>query len=243
MQRNIVLVSVALVSAVFAWAGDHTESKSVDPIKMEVNRGIDRNWWHKTTFYEIWPRSFIDADGDGSGDFQGLIEGLPYLKELGVGGIWLTPVFESPSYHGYDFQDFYAVESDYGTMEDFKAFIDASHEHGIKVVLDLVLNHISDQHPWFIKSANKEPGYEDFFVWRDEMPTEWGAAWEDTANPERVWNWHEGRGQYYYAAFSGSQPDINMANPGSSSRDQKAHQVLDRYGHRWIPSRCCSLRD
>lgn len=171
-------------------------------------------WWKNAIFYEIWPRSFYDADGDGSGDFDGMTAKLDYLVDLGVNGIWLTPVFEAPSYHGYDFQDFYNVESDYGTMEDFEEFMAASHAKGIKVILDLVINHISDGHEWFKKSAAREDGYEDYFVWSKEMPKHWGKAWSDDVDESAaVWHWNETRGEYYYGAFGGSQPDVNLENP------------------------------
>lgn len=170
-------------------------------------------WWHGATVYEVWPRSFKDSDGDGNGDFRGMIEKLDYLDDLGVDAIWLTPVFEAPSYHGYDFQDFYAIEKDYGTMADFEAFVAEAHKRDIKVVLDLVLNHISDQHPWFVKSAHREPGYDDYFVWREQRPAGWGQAWSRTPNPEAVWHWNETRKAYYYGAFGGSQPDVNLRNP------------------------------
>ncbi len=168
-------------------------------------------WWHNAIIYEIWPRSFQDADGDGSGDFNGMTSKLDYLKGLGVNGIWLTPVFEAPSYHGYDFQDFYNVESDYGTMAEFENFIAEAHKRDIKVILDLVLNHISDKHDWFIKSANKEAGYEDYFIWRDDRPESgWGQPWSSESNPAAVWHWNETRKAYYYGAFGGSQPDLNL---------------------------------
>jgi len=169
------------------------------------------HWWHSTIFYEIWPRSFQDSDGDGSGDFNGMTNKLDYLKDLGVKGIWLTPVFEAPSYHGYDFQDFYNVETDYGTMADFENFIAQAHKRNIKVILDLVLNHISDKHEWFIKSANKTAGYEDYFIWRDERPTSgWGQPWSAESNPAAVWHWNETRKAFYYGAFGSSQPDLNL---------------------------------
>lgn len=172
-----------------------------------------QHWWNTSTVYEIWPRSFKDSDGDGNGDFNGMTSKLDYLQALGVNAIWLTPMFEAPSYHGYDFQDFYNVEADYGTMTDFERFIDASHQHGMKVILDLVLNHISDQHAWFLKSARKEPGYEDYFIWRDQRPEGWGQAWSDQPNPEAVWHWNNTRKAYYYGAFGSSQPDVNLRNP------------------------------
>lgn len=180
---------------------------------LQVNENANE-WWHKAVIYEIWPRSFYDADGDGSGDFNGMTSKLDYLKELGVDGIWLTPVFEAPSYHGYDFQDFYNVEADYGTMAEFEHFIAEAHKRDIKIILDLVLNHISDQHEWFIKSAKKEPGYEDYFLWRDERPVDgWGPPWSDEANPKAVWHWNETRQAYYYGAFGFTQPDLNLTLP------------------------------
>ena len=179
---------------------------------LTLDTGAQR-WWHTATVYEIWPRSFKDSDGDGNGDFNGMTSKLDYLKDFGVDAIWLTPVFEAPSYHGYDFQDFYSVERDYGTMAEFEHFIAESHGRGIKVILDLVLNHISDQHDWFLKSARKEPGYEDYFVWRDQRPAGWGQAWSDKPNSEAVWHWNETRKAYYYGAFGASQPDVNLRNP------------------------------
>jgi alpha-amylase len=173
----------------------------------------EQRWWHTATVYEIWPRSFKDSDGDGSGDFNGMTSKLDHLQALGVNAIWLTPVFETPSYHGYDFQDFYRVERDYGTMAQFERFIAESHQRGIKVVLDLVLNHISDQHDWFLKSARREPGFEDYFVWREQRPAGWGQAWSNQPNPEAVWHWNDTRKAYYYGAFGGSQPDVNLRNP------------------------------
>jgi alpha-amylase len=172
-----------------------------------------QRWWSTATVYEIWPRSFKDSDGDGNGDFNGMTSKLDYLKDLGVDAIWLTPVFEAPSYHGYDFQDFYKIETDYGSMADFDQFVAQSHQRGIKVILDLVLNHISDQHEWFVKSARKEPGYEDYFIWREQRPEGWGKAWSNQPAPEAVWYWNDTRKAYYYAAFNGSQPDVNLRNP------------------------------
>lgn len=188
--------------------------KAAAPYKSMVINEDTNDWWKNAIFYEIWPRSFYDSDGDGSGDFNGMTAKLDYLNDLGVNGIWLTPVFEAPSYHGYDFQDFYAVESDYGTMEDFENFIAESHKRGIKVILDLVLNHISDGHEWFQKSAAKEDGYDDYFIWKKERPANWGKAWTDHIDDSAaVWHWNETRQEYYYGAFGGSQPDVNLRNP------------------------------
>jgi len=173
-------------------------------------------WWQSAIFYQIWPRSFYDSDGDGHGDFNGMTKKLPYLQELGVNALWLTPMFEAPSYHGYDFTEFYQVESDYGSMAEFEAFIQAADDKGMKVILDLVINHISSEHPWFKRSANGERPYSDYFVWRDDLPkagSGWGHAWSDNDKPDAVWHWSETRQQYYYGAFGASQPDLNLRHP------------------------------
>lgn len=173
-------------------------------------------WWNDAVFYQIWPRSFYDTDGDGHGDFNGMTAKLPYLQELGVNALWLTPMFEAPSYHGYDFTEFYQVESDYGSMAEFEAFIQAAEAKGMKVILDLVINHISSEHEWFVRSAAGEAPYNDYFIWRDDMPeagSGWGHAWSDNDKPEAVWHWNENRQQYYYAAFGASQPDVNLRHP------------------------------
>ncbi|KKO44363.1 alpha-amlyase [Arsukibacterium ikkense] len=176
----------------------------------------DSAWWDEAIFYQIWPRSFYDSSGDGHGDFNGMTVKLPYLQELGVNALWLTPMFEAPSYHGYDFTEFYQVESDYGTMAEFEAFIQAADAKGMKVILDLVINHISSEHEWFMRSAAGEPPYKNYFIWRDDMPAAgsgWGHAWNDNDKPDAVWHWNETRQQYYYAAFGASQPDVNLEHP------------------------------
>ncbi|HEA16451.1 MAG TPA: alpha-amlyase [Pseudoalteromonas prydzensis] len=173
-------------------------------------------WWQSAIFYQIWPRSFYDSDGDGHGDFNGMSKKLPYLQQLGVNALWLTPMFEAPSYHGYDFTEFYQVESDYGSMAEFEAFIKAADDKGMKVILDLVINHISSEHPWFKRSANGERPYSDYFVWRDDLPkagSGWGHAWSDNDKPDAVWHWSDTRQQYYYGAFGASQPDLNLRHP------------------------------
>ncbi|MEH8018430.1 alpha-amylase family glycosyl hydrolase [Rheinheimera muenzenbergensis] len=173
-------------------------------------------WWQDAVFYQIWPRSFYDTNGDGHGDFNGMTAKLPYLAELGVNALWLTPMFEAPSYHGYDFTEFYQVESDYGTMAEFEAFIKAADSRGMKVILDLVINHISSEHDWFKRSAAGEAPYKDYFIWRDDMPAAgsgWGHAWSNNDKPDAVWHYNDTRKAYYYAAFGASQPDLNLRHP------------------------------
>lgn len=172
-------------------------------------------WWQDAVFYQIWPRSFADANADGHGDFNGIRAKIPYLQDLGVDALWLTPIFEAPSYHGYDFTEFYQVEADYGSMADFEALVQDAKAKNIRIILDLVINHISDQHDWFKRSAAGEAPYKDYFIWRDDLPADgWGPAWDASkVDPKVVWHFNPTRKAYYYAAFGGSQPDLNLTHP------------------------------
>ena len=192
---------------------NYTNNTETSPLNTEQQANP---WWESAIFYQIWPRSFYDSDADGHGDFNGMTQKLPYLQELGVNALWLTPIFEAPSYHGYDFTEFYQVENDYGSMAEFEAFIKAADDKGMKVILDLVINHISSNHEWFQRSANNEAPYADYFIWRDDMPkagSGWGHAWSNNDQPNAVWHWNETRQQYYYGAFGASQPDLNLRHP------------------------------
>ncbi len=174
----------------------------------------DTYWWNDAVFYEIFVRSFYDADGDGIGDFQGLIQKLDYLNDgnpathhdLGVNGIWLMPIHQSPSYHGYDVTNYREIESDYGTNEDFKEFIAAAHERGIKVIIDYVMNHSSSEHQWFQDSKNPSNAKRDWYVWEESNPGGSGP-WGQTI-------WHQSNGDYYYGLFWGGMPDLNYETPG-----------------------------
>lgn len=174
-------------------------------------------WWNSSVFYEVFVRSYADATqgskaNDGIGDFRGLIERLDYLNDgdpntnsdLGVDALWLMPMMQSPSYHGYDVVDYHNVEQDYGSNADFRAFMEAAHERGIRVILDLVLNHASSQHPWFISSRNGSTQYRDYFVWNDTNPGDTGP-WGQTV-------WHRGGNAWYYGIFWGGMPDWNLEN-------------------------------
>ncbi len=170
-------------------------------------------WWNDEVFYEIFVRSFYDSDGDGIGDFQGIIEKLDYLNDgdpetdtdLGITGIWLMPMMESPSYHGYDVTDYYATEPDYGTMEDFEALLDAAHERGIKIIIDYVMNHTSSQHPWFQQSFDPDSAYRDWYIWRDNNPGIIGPWGQQI--------WHQRAGEFYYGIFWSGMPDLNYEHP------------------------------
>ena len=193
-----------------------TTASAANPATAQISAPAASPWWQDAVFYQIWPRSFYDTNGDGHGDFNGMTAKLPYLQDLGVNALWLTPMFEAPSYHGYDFTEFYQVESDYGTMAEFEAFIKAADAKGMKVILDLVINHISSEHDWFKRSAAGEAPYKDYFIWRDTMPAAgsgWGHAWSDNDKPDAVWHYNESRNAYYYAAFGASQPDVNLRHP------------------------------
>ncbi|MDY5441194.1 MAG: alpha-amylase family glycosyl hydrolase [Candidatus Enteromonas sp.] len=164
----------------------------------------------KLNFYQIYPKSFKDSNNDGIGDFNGITEKIPYLAELGINAVWLSPCFESPGVDsGYDISDYRKVGPEFGTMEDFKKMIDTFHAHGIKVIVDLVVNHCSTQHRWF-QEALKGPSspYYDYFYWFDEKPNDWQSCFGGTA-----YEYVPSLKKYYYHAFSVEQADLNWENP------------------------------
>jgi alpha-glucosidase len=175
----------------------------------------DFKWWQTAVFYQIYPRSFADGNGDGIGDIQGMIARLDYLKRLGIDGVWLSPHFPSPQWDcGYDISDYCNVEPDYGTLDDFKVFLAEAHRRGIRVILDMVLNHTSDQHAWFIESrSSRESPKRDWYIWRDAKPdgsppNNWYSTFGGPA-----WEYDEKTGSYYYHFFFKQQPDLNWRNP------------------------------
>jgi alpha-glucosidase len=167
-------------------------------------------WWQTAVFYQIYPRSFADGNGDGIGDFKGITEKLDYLSTLGVDAIWLSPHFPSPNWDcGYDISDYCNVAAEYGTMDDFKLFLSESHKRNIRVILDLVLNHTSDEHSWFIESkSSRDNPKADWYVWVDTPPNNWQSCFDGDA-----WTYASERGQYYYHYFMKQQPDLNWHNP------------------------------
>ncbi len=184
-----------------------------DYIKVEERTTEDLSWWNEVTFYEIFVRSFYDSDGDGVGDFNGIIEKLDYLNDgdpsttsdLGVEGIWLMPIHDSPSYHGYDVNDYRSINPDYGTMDDFKNFLEEAHNRGIKVIIDLVLNHSSTEISWFKEAQSSESSSKrNWYRWNDSKPS-YSGPWGQNV-------WH-GNGPYYYGLFWGGMPDLNYEEP------------------------------
>ena len=172
-------------------------------------------WWQKTNVYQVYPKSFLDTTGSGTGDLNGVTEKLDYLKTLGVGAIWLTPVYPSPMVdNGYDIADFTGIDPSYGTMADMERLIAEGKRRGICMVMDLVYNHSSDQHPWFIDSASsRDSEHSDWYIWRDakpdgSAPTNWRSIFGGSA-----WTWCEARQQYYLHTFAEAQPDLNWENP------------------------------
>ncbi len=163
------------------------------------------SWWEGRTWYLLFVRSFYDSDGDGVGDFRGIAEKLDYLQDLGIGGIWLMPITESTSYHGYDTEDYYDVEQDYGTMEDFQYLLAEARQRDIKIIMDLVINHTSSQHEWFLESTAGGSPYDEWYVWRDEDPR-YNGPWGQPA-------WYREGERYYYAPFWSEMPDLNFDNP------------------------------
>jgi alpha-amylase len=219
MKLRIKTVSLLLLISILAACTPATkpiETQVVEPTQTSVtSQGTEGfPWWNDAVFYEIFVRSFRDSNGDGVGDFNGIIEKLDYLQDLGIRGLWLMPINPSPSYHGYDVTDYYAVNPDYGTMDDFKHLLAEAHTRDIKVIIDLVLNHTSAQHPWFKDAIKPGSQYHDWYVWKDQDPGTlgpWGAtAWYKAMN-----------GQFYYAIFWDQMPDLNYNNPAVREEAKK----------------------
>ncbi|QCT02613.1 alpha amylase catalytic subunit [Paenibacillus algicola] len=176
---------------------------------------MNKAYWKESVIYEIYPRSFMDSDGDGVGDLAGLISKANYIQDLGVDTVWLTPIYASPNVdYGYDISDYYEIQPEYGTMDDFKRLVHEMHERGIRVLMDLVLNHTSDQHPWFqqSRSAADNP-YRDYYIWRPANsdggpPNNWTSYLGTPA-----WTWDDQAEQYYLHLYNARQPDLNWDYP------------------------------
>lgn len=175
---------------------------------------MEKRWWKESVVYQIYPRSFRDSNGDGIGDLNGITEKLDYLKELGINVIWLSPVYKSPNDdNGYDISDYQAIMDEFGTMEDFDRMLAAAHERGIRILMDLVVNHTSDEHRWFVESRKSvDNPYRDYYIWRPGkdggLPNNWGSCFSGPA-----WEYDEATDMYYLHLFSKKQPDLNWDNP------------------------------
>jgi len=172
-------------------------------------------WYKDAVFYEVYVRAYRDSNGDGHGDLAGLTEKLDYIQNLGIDCLWLLPIYPSPlNDDGYDIADYYGVHPDYGTVDDFKTLVEAAHARGVRVIADLVLNHTSDQHPWF-QEARQDPEspYRDYYVWSDTDEKYQGTRIIFTDTEPSNWTWDEQAGQYFWHRFFSSQPDLNFDNP------------------------------
>lgn len=174
---------------------------------------VDADWWKHAVFYQIYPRSFKDSDNDGNGDLQGIIEKLPVLKETGIDAIWISPIMQSPQVdQGYDISDYRTIDPMYGNMDDFMELLSKGHDLGLKIILDFVPNHTSDQHEWFKASVNGTEEYKDYYIWVDGVPGTPPNNWiSDFRNSS--WEWNDERKQYYLHQFNKAQPDLNYRNP------------------------------
>lgn len=176
---------------------------------------MEKKWWKESVVYQIYPRSFCDSNGDGIGDLNGITGKLDYLKELGIDVIWLSPVYKSPNDdNGYDISDYQAIMDEFGTMEDFDRMLATAHEKGIKIMMDLVVNHTSDEHKWFIESRKSTDNpYRDYYIWRPakedgSLPNNWGSCFSGPA-----WEYDKTTDMYFLHLFSKKQPDLNWDNP------------------------------
>lgn len=171
-------------------------------------------WWKEATAYQVYPRSFMDSNGDGIGDIQGVISKLDYLRELGIDVIWISPIYQSPNDdNGYDISDYQAIMDEFGTMADFDQLLEAAHHRGMKLIMDLVINHTSDEHSWFIESrASKGNSYRDYYIWHPgkngKEPNNWESIFGGSA-----WEYDKETKEYYLHVFSKKQPDLNWENP------------------------------
>lgn len=175
---------------------------------------MNKTWWKEAVVYQVYPRSFKDSNGDGVGDLRGIISRLDYIQSLGVDAVWLNPIFKSPNDDGgYDISDYYTIQPEFGTLEDFDALLTGLHVRGIKLIMDLVVNHTSDEHPWFLESRkSKSNPYRDYYFWRPGVnggpPTNWPSFFGGSA-----WQQDEVTAEYYLHLFSRKQPDLNWENP------------------------------
>lgn len=187
---------------------------------MRMSNKKHTEWWKKSVVYQVYPKSFQDSNGDGYGDLNGIRQRLPYLKELGIDVIWLNPIYASPQVdNGYDISDYKAIEPTLGTMEDFDSLLAEAHEMGLKIILDLVVNHTSDQHKWFLEAKkSKDNPYHNYYIWKDEVPNNWGSSFGGS-----TWEYVPEVDQYYLHLFAKEQPDLNWDNPAMR---QEVYDIL-----------------
>ena len=175
---------------------------------------MECDWYKDAVVYQIYPKSFCDSNGDGIGDINGIISKLDYIKDLGINTVWISPCYKSPNADfGYDISDYRDIAPEYGTLDDFKRMLDEMHKRGIRLLMDLVVNHTSDEHEWFIESKKgRDNPYRDYYIWKDPVKGAYPNSWSSGFN-ESAWEWDESSGQYYLHLFTKKQPDLNWENP------------------------------
>ena len=187
---------------------------------------IDKKWWHNAVVYQIYPRSFFDANNDGIGDIAGIISKLDYLQQLGINIIWLSPVYKSPmDDNGYDISDYQDIAAEFGTLAEMQMLINEVQKRDIRIVMDLVINHTSDEHPWFIEARkSKDSPYRDYYIWR--QPQSDGSAPNDFHSyfGGSGWEFDATTGEYYFHQFSKRQPDLNWKNP---KVQEEVHKMMN----------------
>ena len=202
MHIKRISIFLIVIFLLIGCSANTANTPDATPVPVETESGtrsVREPWWRDAVFYEIFVRSFYDSNGDGIGDFNGITEKLDYIESLGVNAIWLMPIHPSPSYHGYDVTNYYSVNHEYGSLEDFKRLIDEAHKRDIRIIIDLVLNHTSSQHPFFADAnSGQNSTYRDWYVWSE---TAAGGQW------------HKGNEGYYFGLFWGGMPDLNYRNP------------------------------
>ena len=192
----------------------------------------EKVWWKECAVYQIYPRSFFDSNGDGIGDLAGISQKLDYIASLGVGAVWLNPVYDSPNDDmGYDIRNYEAIMQEFGTMADFDALLEGLHARGLKLIMDLVVNHSSDEHAWFVESRkSRDNAYRDYYIWRDgkngKEPNNWASFFTPSA-----WKYDEQTDQWYLHLFSEKQPDLNWQNPAVRA---EVYAMMNRWFDRGV---------
>ena len=237
--KRLVLILPTCAGALFLGAaamaaGAQSAPARIAPPAASVASSTEQDWWKNAVIYEIYPRSFQDSNGDGIGDLNGITQRLDYLKELGVDAIWLTPCYPSPQVDfGYDISDYKNIDPQYGTLADFDRLVAEAGKRHIRVLMDMVMNHTSDQHKWFLESrSSRTNSFRDWYVWRDgkgETANDRGAPpnnWQSLFG-HSAWQWDEKTRQYYYHKFYIQQPDLNWNNP-------KVHEAFKEIVRFWL---------
>ena len=193
-------------------------------------QAINRKWWKEKVVYQLYPRSFKDTNGDGIGDLKGIIEKLDYIKSLEVDVVWINPIFESPNDDmGYDISDYKAIMKEFGTMEDFDALLEGLHHREIKLIMDLVVNHTSDEHPWFKESRkSRDKPFRNYYHWGDAEKGEPPYRWSIFDEQSNAWKYDALTNSYYFHIFSEKQPDLNWEKSNCASGSLCNYEILVR---------------